>query len=194
MNWYCEVASANSTHKSYHDTEYGFPITKKNIYDVERYLFELQSLELLQAGLSWELILKKRKTTVQAFENFDVETVAAYGKKSTIRLLADPGIIRNKLKVAAIIENAKRIIDLRTSNDGFANWIAAHHPLNRHEWTKLFRETFKFMGSEIVNEFLMCIGYLPGSHSIDCAIYKQIAKLNPPWMQVDENIFKTSKS
>jgi len=193
MSWYCEAARDNPIHKSYHDTEYGFPIIGENIQNDERYLFELQSLELFQAGLSWELVLKKRVTTVQAFENFNVDTVSAYGERSTIRLLADPGIIRNKLKVASIIENAKRIKYLRKSHGGFANWIAAHHPLNRHEWTNLFRNTFKFMGSEIVNEFLMCIGYLPGSHSLDCATYKQIAKLNPPWMQVDVNIFKDSR-
>ena len=193
MSWYCEAARDNPMHKSYHDTEYGFPIIGENIQNVERYLFELQSLELFQAGLSWELVLKKRVTTVQAFENFNVDTVSAYGERSTTRLLADPGIIRNKLKVASIIENAKRIKSLRKSHGGFANWIAAHHPLNRHEWTNLFRNTFKFMGSEIVNEFLMCIGYLPGSHSLDCATYEQIAKLNPPWMQVDVNIFKDSR-
>ena len=154
MSWYCEAARDNPIHKSYHDTEYGFPIIGENIQNDERYLFELQSLELFQAGLSWELVLKKRVTTVQAFENFNVDTVSAYGERSTIRLLADPGIIRNKLKVASIIENAKRIKSLRKSHGGFANWIAAQHPLNRHEWTNLFRNTFKFMGSEIVNEFL----------------------------------------
>jgi DNA-3-methyladenine glycosylase I len=193
MSWYCEAARDNPIHKSYHDTEYGFPIIGANIQNDERYLFELQSLELFQAGLSWDLVLKKRVTTVQAFENFNVDTVSAYGERSTTRLLADPGIIRNKLKVASIIENAKRIKYLRKSHGGCANWIAAQHPLNRHEWTNLFRNTFKFMGSEIVNEFLMCIGYLPGSHSLDCATYKQIAKLNPPWMQVDVNIFKDSR-
>ena len=192
MSWYCEVARENPIHKNYHDTEYGFPIIGKNIQNVEQYLFELQSLELFQAGLSWELVLRKRATTVHAFENFNVDTVAAYGERSMTRLLADPGIIRNKLKVESIIENAKRIKTLRDSHNGFANWIAAHHPLNRQEWTKLFRNTFKFMGSEIVNEFLMCTGYLPGSHSVDCATYKHIAKLNPPWMQVNVNIFKNS--
>lgn len=190
MSWYCEVARDNPLHKSYHDTEYGFPIVGENIHNVERYLFELQSLELLQAGLSWELVLKKRVTIVHAFENFNVDTVAVYSERHMNRLLADPGIIRNKLKVASIIENAKRIKSLRNSHNGFANWIAFHHPLNRQEWTNLFRNTFKFMGREIVNEFLMCIGYLPGSHRLDCATYKHIAKLNPPWMQVDVKIFE----
>ena len=190
MSWYCEVAKDNPIHSSYHDTEYGFPLDGR---DDERYLFELQSLELFQAGLSWELILKKRATTVAAFDNFDVDTVAAYGAKDTARLLGDAGIIRNKLKVASIIENAKRVQGLRDSHGGFKAWIAAHHPLNRDDWTKLFRQTFKFMGGEIVNEFLMCIGCLPGSHHADCAAYKRIAKQNPPWMQVDARVFEKSK-
>ena len=191
MSWYCEIAKGHPVHESYHDNEYGFPLKGKDAKEDERYLFELQSLELFQAGLSWELILKKRATTVAAFDNFDVDTVAAYGKKDTARLLTDAGIIRNKLKVASIIENANRIQALRGSHDGFANWIAAHHPLNRDDWTKLFRSTFKFMGGEIVNEFLMCIGYLPGSHHADCTAYKRIAKMNPPWMQVDAKVYGT---
>ena len=189
MSWYCEVAEDNPIHQSYHDNEYGFPLKGKDAKEDERYLFELQSLELFQAGLSWDLILKKRPTTVAAFDQFNVDTVAAYKAKDVKRLLGDAGIIRNKLKVASIIENAKCIQALGDSHDGFAAWIAAHHPLNRAEWTKLFRQTFKFMGSEIVNEFMMCIGYLPGAHHEDCMAYKRIAKLSPPWMQVDPKVF-----
>jgi len=190
MSWYCEAAKGNPIHESYHDHEYGFPLLGKDGKDDERYLFELQSLELFQAGLSWELILKKRPTTVKAFDNFGVDIVAAYKARDVKRLLNDAGIIRNKLKVASIIENAKRIQGLRDSHGGFTQWIAEHHPLNRDEWTKLFRQTFKFMGGEIVNEFLMCIGYLPGAHHEDCQAYKRIAKKNPPWMQVDAKIFR----
>jgi len=183
MSWYCEYASEKPHHKTYHDTEYGFPL------EDERALFELLSLELSQAGLSWDLILKKRPTMVKAFEGFHVDTVAAYGDADAARLLADPGIIRNRLKVAAIIENARRLKALRHTHGDFAAWIAAHHPLNRAGWTKLFRRTFKFMGPEIVNEFLMCIGYLPGAHRDDCPAYEQIAKLSPPWMAVDAKIY-----
>jgi DNA-3-methyladenine glycosylase I len=190
MSWYCEVALGNPIHETYHNTEYGFPLTGDNIANDERYLFELLSLELFQAGLSWELILKKRDTTVKAFDNFDIDTVASYCKKDIMRLLADSGIIRNKLKVDSIIENARRIQSLRDTHQSFANWISIHHPLNRNEWTKLFRKNFKFMGSEIVNEFLMCIGYLPGSHNKNCFIYKQISKLSPPWLQVDASVFE----
>ena len=113
MSWYCDAAKDNPIHETYHDQEYGFPLTGKNAAEDERYLFELQSLELFQAGLSWELILKKRPTTVTAFDNFDVDKVSAYKAKEVKRLLNDAGIIRNRLKVASIIENAKRIKALR---------------------------------------------------------------------------------
>ena len=190
MSWYCKVALDNPLHKNYHDTEYGFPLTGESTSRDECYLFELLSLELFQAGLSWELILKKRKTTIFAFNNFDIDVVASYCKRDITRLMADSGIIRNNLKITSIIENAKSIQKLRKSHGGFANWIALHHPLNRYEWTMLFRENFKFMGKEIVNEFLMCIGYLPGSHHKNCPIYRKIAELEPPWMQTDMKVFE----
>ena len=140
----------------------------------EAALLERLALEIFQAGLSWEIILKKRPTTVVAFEGFNVDKVAAYADKDTARLLADPGIIRNRLKVASIIKNANRIKVLRESHGGFAGWIDSHHPLTKAEWVKLFKKTFKFMGGEIVNEFLMSIGYLPGAHRDDCPVHLQI--------------------
>jgi len=184
MSWYCDYALERPHHRDYHDNEYGFPLSD------ERALFELQSLELFQAGLSWDLILKKRATTVAAFDDFDVDTVAAYGANDVARLLADPGIIRNRLKVGAVVFNANRIVELRAGHGGFGRWIAAHHPLNRAEWTKLFRGTFKFMGPEIVGEFLMCIGYLPGAHRDDCPVFKRIAETRPPWMGVDPKVYE----
>ncbi len=183
MSWYCDHAPGKQFHEPYHDREYGFPLTD------ERALFELQSLELFQAGLSWDLILKKRATMVSAFDNFKVDVVASYGPDSVARLLADPGIIRNRLKVASIIENANRIKALRDSHGGFALWLAEQHPLNRADWTKLMRKTFKFMGPEIVNEFLMCIGYLPGAHRESCPVYARCAEKNPPWMSADPDMF-----
>ena len=176
MSSYCDVAPGHPVHGTYHDSEYGFPLTD------EAGLFERQSLEIFQAGLSWEIVLKKRPTTVTAFDGFDVDKVAAYGDRDVVRLLADSGIIRNRRKIAAIIENARRLIELRESDNGFAAWIDAHHPLPKDDWVKLFRQTFVFMGGEIVGEFLMSIGYLPGTHRENCPIYEKIAGLNPPWM------------
>lgn len=183
MSWYCDYAPGKPLHEPYHDREYGFPLAD------ERALFELQSLELFQAGLSWDLILKKRATTVRAFDNFHVDAVAAYGPEDVARLLADPGIIRNRLKVASVIENANRIVALRDTHGGFDLWLAAHHPLNRAEWTKLMRKTFKFMGPEIVNEFLMCIGYLPGAHRKSCPVYARCAEKKLPWMDAGAEIY-----
>lgn len=176
MNWYCDVAPGHPVHADYHDREYGFPGKD------ERALFELLCLEIFQAGLSWELVLKKRAATVRAFDNFDVDTVAAYGEADVARLLADPGIIRNRLKVASIIHNANVLKTLRVSHGGFAAWLNAHHPRALDDWVKLFRKTFKFTGPEVVNEFLMSTGYLEGAHRESCPVYGQIVKSAPPWM------------
>ncbi len=116
--------------------------------------------------------------------------MAAYGEDDAARLLADPGIIRNRLKVNAVIENAGRIIALKHSHGGLSDWIAGHHPMVREEWTKLFRTTFKFMGPEIVNEFLMCIGYLPGAHREDCPVFERIAGLRPPWLEAGAKFYE----
>jgi DNA-3-methyladenine glycosylase I len=175
MSSYCDSAPGHSLHGPYHDEEYGFPLAD------ETALFERLSLEIFQAGLSWLLVLRKRDGMRAAFDNFDVDKVAAYGEADVARLLADPAIIRNRLKIAAIIENARRIRALRDSDGGFAGWIAARHPLTLEKWVKVFRKTFKFMGGEVVNEFLMSIGYLPGAHREDCPTFARIAALDPPW-------------
>ncbi len=183
MNWYCDKAPGDSIHGPYHDDEYGLP------RQGEAVLFELLALEIFQAGLSWELILKKRSTMFKAFDGFDVDTVAAYKDKDIARLLGDAGIIRNKLKVNAIIENAKRIQAMRESHGGFAKFIDAHHPMAKSGWVKLFKKTFKFTGGEIVNEFLMSLGYLPDAHREDCPAYARIVAEKPPWMRVDAAVF-----
>jgi len=96
-------------------------------------------------------------------------------------LLRDAGIIRNQLKIDAVIENARRIIVIRESHRSFARWLDAHHPLTRDEWVKLFKNTFKFTGGEITGEFLISTGYLPGAHDETCPIYARVLKTNPPW-------------
>jgi DNA-3-methyladenine glycosylase I len=95
--------------------------------------------------------------------------------------LEDAGIIRNKLKVNAAIENAKAILELQKEYGSFEKWLEHHHPKTKQEWVKLFKENFKFTGGEIVNEFLMSIGYLQGAHDPDCKIYKKILKAKPMW-------------
>ena len=172
-------------HGPYHATEYGYPI------EDESRLFERLALEIFQAGLSWELVLRKRATTVDAFDGFDVDAVSVYDEADVRRLLGDPGIIRNRLKVGAVIENARRIRALRESHGGVAAWICAHHPRSRDSWVKLFRDTFKFMGGEVVGEFLMSIGYLPGAHRPDCPVFARIARRRPAWMGADPETYDT---
>ncbi len=177
---YCDVAPGHPWHGPYHDSEYGFPV------DDDRVLFERLVLEINQAGLSWLTILKKRAAFQAAYDGFDIDRVARYGEREKKRLLADAGIIRNRLKVEAAIDNARRIQDLQAEHGSFAAWLAAHHPKPKEEWVKLFKKTFRFTGGEIVGEFLMSTGYLPGTHRPDCPVYKRIARLSPPWMAVQK--------
>ena len=172
---YCDTAPGHSLHGPYHDTEYGFPVTDESI------LFERLVLEIFQAGLSWLIVLKKREGFRIAFENFDVERVAAFVDHDVERLLQDTSIIRNRKKIEAVIYNAKQIIAMRESHGGFAIWIDVHHPLRKDEWVRGFRNSFKFVGGEIVNEFLMSIGYLRGAHTAECVIFEKIAALGPAW-------------
>jgi DNA-3-methyladenine glycosylase I len=175
MNWYCDVAPGHPFHGPYHDTEYGVPARDETV------LFERLSLEIFQAGLSWLLVLKKRDALNAAFAGFDVDRVAAFDDTDRARLLADAAIIRNRLKIGAVIENARRVQALRDSHGGFAAWIDAHHPRDLNAWVKLFRKTFKFCGPEVVNEFLMSLGTLPGAHRDDCPVQARIRGLNPAW-------------
>lgn len=162
-------------HKSYHDNQYGFPIHN----DDE--LFARLILEINQAGLSWETILKKQDTFRAAYDNFSIKKVAEYKENDRERLLNDPGIIRNRLKINAAIENAKTILKMQQEFGSFEKWLDSHHPKSLAEWMKLFKKTFKFTGGEIVNEFLMSIGYLPGAHSTNCEIYHKTLEAKPAW-------------
>ncbi|MBV9862511.1 MAG: DNA-3-methyladenine glycosylase I [Alphaproteobacteria bacterium] len=172
---YCLAAPGHPVHGPYHDQEYGFPSAD------EKVLFERLALEINQAGLSWLTVLNKRPALRAAFAGFDVDRVAAFGPADVERLLADAGIIRNRLKIAAVIANARRIQELRLSHGSFAAWLDAHHPRSKEEWTGLFRKTFRFTGGEIVGEFLMSLGYLTGAHIPECPVYGRILALSPPW-------------
>ena len=162
-------------HKKYHDHLYGFPI------ESDDELFCRLILEINQAGLSWTTILRKEETFRKAYHDFNIKKVAAYKQKDIDRLLADAGIIRNKLKVNAAVENAKAILLLQKEHGSFKNWLDKNHPKTKEEWVKLFKKTFRFTGGEIVNEFLMSTGYLPGAHDEDCPIQKKIVRHNPAW-------------
>jgi DNA-3-methyladenine glycosylase I len=107
--------------------------------------------------------------------------VARYDERERARLLADAGIIRNRLKVDAAIDNARRLIALRQSHGSFAAWLDAHHPQDLAAWTRLMRATFRFMGGRIVREFLVSTGYLSGAHEPGCPIYSAVPRRRPPW-------------
>jgi DNA-3-methyladenine glycosylase I len=143
-------------------------------------LFERLALEINQAGLSWLTVLKKRAAFQRAFRGFDVDTVAAFGPEDVQRLLGDPGIIRNRLKVHAVIDNAKRLQEIRARHGSFSDWLDAHHPRSKAAWIALFKENFRFTGGEIVNEFLMSLGYLPGAHVPSCPVHRRIGA-KAPW-------------
>lgn len=175
MSTYCDFAPHDPLHQPYHDEEYGFPLAG----DDE--LFERLVLEINQAGLSWATILRKREAFRKAYDGFDVDAVAAYGEAERARLLGDAGIVRNRLKVNAAVENARRIAGLREEFGSFKGWLDRHHPLAKEEWVRLFKKTFLFTGGEIVGEFLMSTGYLPGAHKQSCPVYEKILASNPPW-------------
>lgn len=183
MTYYCDFIEAmqseekKALHKNYHDNHYGFPIHDDNE------LFGRLIMEINQAGLSWETILKKEAAFRKAYDNFSIEKIAAYTEKDRERLLADAGIIRNKLKINAAIENAKAILDIQKEYGSLEKWLDHHHPKTKEEWVKLFKKTFLFTGGEIVNEFLTSTGYLPGAHSEACEIYAKIKKHKPMWMK-----------
>jgi DNA-3-methyladenine glycosylase I len=174
---YCDAARGHPFHGPYHDFEYGFPVA-----DDDR-LFERLVLEINQAGLSWLTILKKRDAFRAAFRGFEIDRVARMTARDRARLLRDEGIIRNRLKIDAAIENAKRIRALRKSHGSFAAWLDAHHPRSATDWVKLFRRTFVFTGGEITGSFLLSTGYLAGAHDESCPVLAQIARLGPPWMR-----------
>jgi DNA-3-methyladenine glycosylase I len=168
---YCQIAPGHPFHGPYHDREYGFPQRRETV------LFERLALEINQAGLSWLTVLKKRAAFRAAFHGFDVDRVAAYGARDRTRLLTDAGIIRNRLKVDAVIENARRIAALRAAHGSFARWLDTHHPRSKPEWVALFKKTFLFTGGEITGEFLMSLGYLPGAHEPGCPVYTRIEQI-----------------
>lgn len=179
MSAYCDQAPGHEFHGPYHDHEYGFPVSSDDA------LFERLVLEINQAGLSWLTVLKKRAAFSQAFEDFAITRVAGYDDSERQRLLNDAGIIRNRLKIDAAIHNAQVVQRLQAEYGSFAAWLDHHHPLPHADWVRLFKRTFRFTGPEIVNEFLMSTGYLPGAHRDDCPVQARILAAGPAWANVE---------
>ena len=165
----------HSAHHHYHDAVYGFAVHEDNE------LFARMVLEINQAGLSWGVILNKWDDFYRAYAHFDIQTVAAFDEQDVARLLQDASIVRNRLKIAAAIFNAKQIMLLQQQCGSFKTWLDQHHPLPLAQWVKLFKQHFKFVGEQIVNEFLMSTGYLSGAHDVNCPIFRQALASEPPY-------------
>lgn len=174
---YCHQLPSSDLNRIYHDHHYGFFIEDDNE------LFGRLILEINQAGLSWATILKKEENFRKAFDQFSIAKIAEYKQDKIDELLLDAGIIRNKLKINAVIYNAQKVMEIQLQHGSFLEWLKINHPKNKEEWVRVFKKNFKFVGGEIVNEFFMSIGFLPGAHSTDCPIYTSQQEKNPLWLK-----------
>lgn len=170
--YFVQSKEVEDLHRHYHDHHYGFPL------ESDDELFGRLILEINQAGLSWTTILKKQENFRRAYAEFNIERIANFDEKDRERLLNDAGIIRNKLKVNAAIHNAQVVLRLQKEFGSFGAWIQAQQGLDLAAWVKLFKQHFKFVGGEIVNEFLMSTGFLPGAHHPQCPIYPKYKTAN----------------
>lgn len=169
---FCNELPSDTTNpnKNYHDLEYGFPVRS------DEELFERLILEINQAGLSWTTILKRREGFKNAFVQYDIQKVASFNEEDIERLMLDAAIIRHRKKIEAAIYNANQILVLQDNFGSFQQWLDNQKGLDLEQWIKLFKRHFKFVGKEIVNEFLMSIGLLPGAHQKDCWVYQKTVK------------------
>lgn len=187
----CAWANKDPLNIHYHDLEWGVPI-----YD-ERLLFEFLVLEGMQAGLSWLTILKKRENYRKCFANFSAQKIIKLDQDKIDLLLTNPGIIRNRLKVQAIITNANAFLTVKQEWESFVNYIwhfVDDFPVQNH-WKSatqvpvtnkisdklsadLKKRGFKFVGSTICYAFMQAVGMV-NDHTIDCFRYQEVKKLGP---------------
>ena len=183
----CGWCGVEPLYVAYHDTEWGVP------QHDERALFELLILEGAQAGLAWSTILRKREGYRRAFDNFDAARIARYGEADVARLLADPGIVRNRLKVAAAISNARAALAVREAFGGLDAyfWRFVDGAPIQNAWTELGQlpartelsdtisrdlrqRGFKFVGSTIVYAYMQATGMV-NDHLVDCFRHRELA-------------------
>ncbi|HQE40629.1 MAG TPA: DNA-3-methyladenine glycosylase I [Zoogloea sp.] len=188
----CAWCGNDPLYQAYHDTEWGVPL-----HD-DRALFELLTLEGAQAGLSWITVLKKRDNYRRAFANFDPEAVARFGDAETAALLANPGIVRNRLKIASTIANARAFLAIQAEFGSFDTWlwsfvegcpiderradigaVPASTPLSDALSKALKKRGFRFVGSTICYAFLQAAG-LVNDHTVDCFRHQEVAALSSP--------------
>ena len=175
MHPYCAYVSTikdkDDVDKVYHDRHYGVPIKDDNE------LFGRLVMEINQAGLSWRTILLKERGFRKAYHNWNVRKIARYKEKDIVRLLNDATIIRNRLKIEATIHNAHAVGALQKEFGSFRTWLTFLSKKLKHDkgaWVKEFKRHFKFVGGEIVGEFLMSINMLPGSHDPACKRFRKM--------------------
>jgi DNA-3-methyladenine glycosylase I len=184
----CTWAESHSLLKTYHDTEWGTPIHDDRLH------FEFITLDAFQAGLSWLTILKKRDNFRRAFDQFDYVKIAKYNSKKIEKLMADEGIIRNKLKIEATINNAKRFIEVIGEFGSFDNyiWSFVNEKMIVNKWKnikeipaktnesdrmskELKKKGFRFIGSTICYAYMQASGMV-NDHEVNCFRYKQVQK------------------
>ena len=182
----CAWAGTDPLYVAYHDQEWGVPL-----HD-DRLLFEFLILDGMQAGLSWAIILKKRDNFRRAFDNFEPSLIAAYDDAKVAALLADPGIVRNRLKVAAAIQNAQAFLKTQNEFGSFDAYlwqfvggqpkknawrlmsdIPARSPESDAMSKDLAGRGFKFVGSTICYAFMQAAGMV-NDHTVDCFRYNQV--------------------
>jgi DNA-3-methyladenine glycosylase I len=157
----CRWAATDPVLAAYHDEEWGEPPLD------EAGWFERLSLEVFQAGLSWRTVLAKREGFRHAFHDFEPKLVAAFTGKDVAGILRDPGIVRNRAKVLATIDNAKTVLALSDEHGSFANWVAAQ-PDGLDEQQRIYRQTFQFTGPQVVEAFLQSVGRIEVPHELGC--------------------------
>jgi DNA-3-methyladenine glycosylase I len=162
---YCRKLPLDNIHRIYHDTKYGVKISDDNE------LFGRLILEINQAGLSWDIILKREEHFRRAFDNFNIDRIAQYTPSVIDQLMTNEGIIRHRKKIEAVVYNANQVIALRTEHGSFFAWLESIETKNTEDWVKLFKKNFKFVGTEIVKEFLMSSGIIEGAHVDVCPIF-----------------------
>ena len=182
----CDWATHSEPEREYHDREWGVPN-----YD-DRHLFEMLILEGAQAGLSWLTVLKKRESYREAFDDFDPVKIASYGDKKKAELLANPGIIRNRLKVEAAIANAQALLRITESGRSFSDYIwsfvdgepvinhfkvmadvPAETEISRRMSKQLKKDGFKFVGPTICYAFMQATGMV-NDHLTSCFRYGEV--------------------
>ncbi|MHA2269531.1 MAG: DNA-3-methyladenine glycosylase I [Promethearchaeota archaeon] len=185
----CSWANYNDAMKEYHDKEWCTPVHDDKI------LFEFLVLEGAQAGLSWNTILQKRENFRKAYDNFDYTKIAKYNEHKIEELLDNPGIIRNKLKIASVIANSVALLKVQEEFDSFDKYIwkfVNNSPLNNEFKTldelpsktqiseliskDLKKRGFKFVGPTIIYSFMQAVG-MTNDHTTDCFRYKELTQI-----------------